>query len=185
MNSLTAKLLNVSKYSRVFGFWFGVLLLFGSWSILYELETMFAESHLASYYCCLMPQDLLKIGTLEQTVSNFFRASPGRDLVGVVFVLVNVGIFVSALRKAPKTRGSLPLLFAFFNMLYAVISVCLCSVSWAISDAIVGPMTTPYKGYQRTWYGIVLHFALWAVFFYVMKKQAARQSLINVELAAE
>lgn len=33
------------------------------------------------------------------------------------------------------------------------------------TSRIVGPQTSVYKGYIRTWYGIVLHLMLWGGFF--------------------
>jgi hypothetical protein len=33
---------------------------------------------------------------------------------------------------------------------------------------MVGPLTSAYKGYHRTWYGIVSHLLLWGVFFFAI-----------------
>jgi hypothetical protein len=41
----------------------------------------------------------------------------------------------------------------------------LMAASWAISDWLVGRHTSACSGYDRTWYGLLLHFMLWAGFF--------------------
>jgi hypothetical protein len=116
-----------------------------------------------------MPEELQKIGPLERAISDFFRTSPGRDLPAVLLVLVNAGLFISAIRKAHSTSW-LPLLFALFNILYILGEFWFVGVSWSISGWVVGPRTSPYQGYHRTWYGIVLHFALWGVFLLALVK---------------
>lgn len=171
MNSRNSNFPNVAKALWGFTFWLGVLLLIGAWFIIYHLETLFAESHLASYYCCLMPQELQEIGALERVVSDFFRTSPGRDLPAALFVSANLAIFAAALRKAPPASG-LPFVFVLFNFLYIVADFATIALSSSISDAIVGPQTTAYRGYHRTWYGIVLHFALWGVFLLALAKSS-------------
>lgn len=159
-------------WSRPFGIFtigLGVLLLLGAWYVVYVVEGLFAESHLASYYCCLMPEELQRIGPLERGVSDFFRTSPGRDLPGVLLVGVNAGLLVRALRRTPRMTW-LPLAFALLDVLYVLTALGLVSISWAISDWAVGPRTSAYKGYHRTWYGIALHLALWAAFLATLVK---------------
>lgn len=171
MNSRVSNFPNVSKARQVLPFCLGILFLIGTWDIIFASEALFAESHLASYYCCLTPQELQKIGTLERTVSEFFHAFPGEGLPGVLFISANLAIFVSAWRKTPKASW-LPFVFVLFNFLYVLVDFAAIALSWTISNAIVGPQITPYKGYYRTWYGIVLHFVLWGVFLFALVKSS-------------
>jgi hypothetical protein len=119
------------------------------------------------YYCCVSEQDLPAVGTLERTLSDFFRASPGKHLPSLVFVAVNASIFASRMLKA-RRKAWLPFLFVLLNVLYLAASIWLVGISWSISEWVVGPLTSAYKGYDRTWYGIVLHLLLWGILFFVM-----------------
>jgi hypothetical protein len=167
MNSLAVRIPDVSKRIPTLAFLFGVVLLLGTWVVLYWAESLFTESHLVGYYCCVSEQDLPAMGTLERTVSDVFRTSPGKHLPSLLLVSVSASIFTTRMRK---THGKvwLPFFFALFNILYLVVDFWLAGVSWSISDWMVGPLTSAYKGYHRTWYGIVSHLLLWGVFFFAI-----------------
>lgn len=145
-------------------FFVGLILLSGTWGMLYWVESLFTESHLVSYTCCLTQQDLPASGSLERVVNDFFAYPPGYYLPSLIFVVVNIVFFVTTLRFA-KEKQWLPFVFIGLNLIYAAASIWLFTLSWLLSDGLVGPQTTPYKGYHRTWYGIVFHFTLWVVFF--------------------
>lgn len=147
----------------------GGLVLAILWWAIFISEGFFAESHLASYYCCLTPEELQKIDLLDRLVSDFFRTSPGREVPALLFVAVSGLLFVSALRQAANPAA---VLFAFglLSLGYLVADYVLTGLSWSVSHIIVGPQLTAYKGYGRTWYGIVAHAALWAAFFYAVLK---------------
>ena len=155
------------KPADVLFFLLGVLILIGTWKILYEIELTFTESNLAGYYCCATEQDLPAPGTLERTLSDFFKGSPGKHLPSLAFVLISAGIFVSVVHR---TRGHsfLPLVFICFNVLYFTACLLLLNFSWTVSDGINGPRTGVYTGYERTWIGIVVHFGVWVLFFKAM-----------------
>jgi len=151
----------------------GVVLLLGTWVVLYGAESLFTESHLVGYYCCVSEQDLPADGTLERILSDFFRTSPGKHLPSLFFVAVNASIFASRMLKA-RRQAWLPFFFVLFNVLYLAVDFWLVGVSWSISEWVVDPLTSVYKGYDRTWYGIALHLLLWGIHFFVI----ARVSLI-------
>jgi len=146
-------------------FLLGAVLLVGTWTILYWSESLFTGSHLVGYYCCVTEQDLPAHGTVERTLSDFFRTFPGMHLPSLVFVVANVGLFALAMRRGGRNYWWLPFLFIAFNVLYLLVDFQLVVLSWSISDRLVGLQTSAYKGYSRTWYGIVMHLVLWAVFF--------------------
>lgn len=112
-------------------------------------------------------QDLPAHGTLERTLSDFFKGSPGKHLPSLAFVLISAAVFVSAARR---TRGHflLPFVFVCFNALYFTACFLLAVFSWTVSDGINGPRTSVYAGYERTWIGIVVHFGVWVLFFKAM-----------------
>jgi hypothetical protein len=169
MHTFTVQVPNTSKQILSLTLLLGIILVMGTWVVLYWAEALFTESHLVGYYCCVSEQDLPAVGTLERTLGDFFRTFPGQYLPSFFFVGVNASIFA---KGRLKMRGKVwfPLLFALFNALYLVLSTWLAGVSWSISDRVVGPLTSVYKGYHRTWYGIVLHLALWGVFFLALTR---------------
>jgi hypothetical protein len=143
----------------------GFAVLLAAWALLFWTESMFTESHLVGYYCCAAETDLPAPGTLERTLSDFFRALPGKHLPSLLFVGGNVALFAWTLRRERRPVWWLPWLFILFTIIYVLVDLELLVVSWSISNRIVGPRTSPYAGYGRTWYGIALHLALWAVHF--------------------
>jgi len=139
--------------------------LIGTWTALYWAESLFTESHLVGYSCCVTEEDLPALGTLERTASDFFRTFPGKHLPPLVFVSASVALFAMRMAKAQTKRG-LPLLFVTLNLLYLVADFWLVGISWSLSDRLNGPWAIPYTGYYRTGYGIALHVALWLVYFF-------------------
>lgn len=169
---MTAPTLRVSNVLKRRDFWLwvlGVVLLLGTWGILYGVESLFTESHLVGYYCCVTELDLPAVGTWQRTLSDFFRGSPGKHLLSVVFVAVNAGIFISRILKG-RPKVWLPFLFVLFNAIYPAADFLRSEISWSISQWAVGPVTSPYRGYERTWYGIVLHLLLWCIFFFALAR---------------
>ena len=68
------------------------------------------------------------------------------------------------MRRGGENTWWLPFLFIAFNTLYLLVDFELMVASWSISDRLMGPQTGAYKGYGRTWYGIVLHLLLWGAY---------------------
>ncbi len=169
MKSLITPLSNISKQLTPVAFLLSIVLLIGTWVCLYWAESLFTESHLVGYYCCVTEHDLPTLGTPERTLSDFFRTSPGQHLPSLIFIAVNVGLLIARMGKA-RDRQRLPLVFAAFNILYLVLAFGLVNVSWLISNLANGPQTSAYKGYDRTGYGIVLHLVLWVGFFVTLAK---------------
>lgn len=143
----------------------GIVVLAGTWAALYWAESLFTESHLVGYYCCVTEGDLPTPGTLERTVSDFFRTSPGMHLPSAVLVAANVCFFVLSLRRWRRHYWWLPFLFAALNVLYLWLEFELVTVSWSISNWLVDPQTSAYKGFERTWYGILLHLMGWGALY--------------------
>jgi hypothetical protein len=169
MHTSAIRISNTPKHILSLTLLLGIILVLCSWIVLYWAEALFTESHLVGYYCCASEQDLPAIGTLERTLSDFFRAFPGKHLVSLLFIWLNANFFVKGMLKT-RRKAWLPFLFVLFNVLYLALDFWLASLSWSISDRMVGPLTSVYKGYHRTWYGIVLHFALWGVFFLTLTR---------------
>jgi hypothetical protein len=165
MKTLTRPIPYRSNWMLSILFVLGVLLLVGTWIAVYWEESLFTESHLVGYYCCVTEQDLPDPGTLERTLSDSFRTSPGRHLPSLIFVGANAGLFAISMRHGRCTGWWLPFLFVAFNILYLLAEFNLLVASWSISNRLVGPQTGVYKGYYRTWYGIVLHLILWGAYF--------------------
>lgn len=68
-------------------------------------------------------------------------------LPSLVFVGGNVGPFaVSVWFVHRSNRWWLPFLFIALSILYLLIDYWLVRVSWAISEILVGPVTSAYKG---------------------------------------
>ena len=170
MSSVTRLLPRTARPVLPILFVLGVIILIGTWIILYWAESLFTESHLVGYYCCVTEQDLPARGTLERTLSDFFRTSPGMHLPSLVFVALNAGFFIVSIRHAHKNYWWLPYVFIAFNILYLMADFLFFGVSWSISDRMVGRQTSAYKGYYRTWYGIALHLMLWSGFFITLSK---------------
>jgi len=183
MGTLTRPNLYTSRLTLLLLFGLGVVLLLGTWMVLYWFESLFTESHLVGYYCCVTEQDLPAPGTLERAASDFFRTSSGMHLSPFSFVVANAGLFAISVWYARRRNcWWLPFLFIAFSILYLLVAFWLVSVSWFISDWLVGPLTSAYKGYHRTWYGIVLHLMLWFGYFVMlssvpMKLKAESQAI--------
>jgi len=97
-------------------------------------------------------------------MSDFFKAFPGKDLPSLIFVCANLALFAFSLRSARKVIWWLPWLFVLFTIIYVQVDFQLMVFSWTLSNGFVGPRTSVYAGYERTWYGIVLHLLLWGVY---------------------
>ena len=118
MKTLTRSIGHRSDWMLSMLFVVGVVLLAGTWVALYWEESLFTESHLVGYYCCVTEQDLPDPGTLERAFSDFFHASPGRHLPSLIFVGANAGLFAISMRRGRGTGWWLPFLFLAFSILY-------------------------------------------------------------------
>jgi hypothetical protein len=176
MNVLTHRMSYTPKLILPILFVLGVVVLIGTWLVLYWAEALFTESHLVGYYCCVTEQDLPALGTLERTLSDFFRNSPGMYLPSLIFVAVNISLFAISAWCMGRSGWWLPYLFIVLNILYVLVDFWLVSVSWSISTGIVGPQANAYKGYNRTWYGIVIHFIWWGGYFFILSRMLKRLS---------
>jgi hypothetical protein len=165
MKALARPIADRSRWILPILFATGFVVLAATWVLLYWTESMFTESHLVGYYCCAAEYDLPESGTLERTLSDFFRTSPGKHLPSLLFVGANIGLFAFSLRRERKLVWWLPWLFIVLTIVYILADFELLVFSWAISNQFVGPPTGPYAGYERTWYGIALHLMLWTAFF--------------------
>lgn len=142
----------------------GLALLLAAWALLYWSESLFTESHLVGYYCCVTEQDLPEPGTLERTMSDFFKTSLGQHLPSLLFVGANVALFALSLRRTRRLIWWLPWLFVALVIVYVWADYRLLVLSWTLSNRFVGPRTSAYAGYERTSYGSVLHLLLWGVY---------------------
>jgi hypothetical protein len=165
MKAVASPFVDRSKWVVPLIFTVGVILLLAAWAVLYWTESMFTESHLGGYYCCAAEYDLPAPGTLERTLSDFFQTSPGKHLPSLIFAGANVGLFALVLRRERRPVWWLPWLFVASTIIYVQVDFQLLVLSWRISNHFVGVRTGPYAGYDRTWYGIALHLALWVVYF--------------------
>ena len=101
-------------------------------------------------------------------MSDFFNTSPGKHLPSLLFVGANLALFAFSLRRERRLIWWLPWLFVVFIILYVWVDFELVAFSWTLSNRFVGPRTTAYAGYERTWYGIALHLLLWVVYLTAM-----------------
>jgi len=171
MSTVTRPIPYTSRFTLPILFALGVVLLVGTWAALYWAESLFTESHLVGYYCCVTEGDHPARGTLERTSSDFFRDSPGMVLPSLLFVAINAGLFaLSTWRVRGNCWWLLPYLFVAFNFLYLLVDFWLVGVSWSISERVVGTQRNVYTGYDHTWYGIVLHFIWWGGLFFILSR---------------
>lgn len=164
MQSLAEPLADRARWLVPLVFAVGLILLLAAWALLYWSESLFTESHLVGYYCCVTERELPEPGTLERTMSDFFKASPGKHLPSLLFVGANLALFALSLRRERRLIWWLPWLFVVLIILYVWADFRLMVLSWTLSNTFVGLPRSTYAGYERTWYGIVLHLLLWAVY---------------------
>ena len=159
-------------------FWLGMGLLAACWLFLFWVESYFTESHLVTYYCCVIPENLPAYGTLERAASDFFRSPVGQYLPSLIFLLINVFIFGRRVGRRYQSYW-LPWWFITCYVLYVIADFWLVVLSWSISDWMLGPQpyNVVYKGYVRTWYGIVLHLLLWLVLFAAVRQRKLLQRI--------
>jgi hypothetical protein len=148
----------------------GVGILLVTWITLYLWESIFTESRLVGYYCCVNEQDLPAPGTIERTLGDYFRETPGKHLLALTLVSVNAAIFVLLTEKATGARAPIPIVLALLNAVYLFASAGLVLLSVSVTERIGGPATGPYQGYNRTWYDIALHLVLVALFFFALTR---------------
>lgn len=156
----------------------GLLLVF--WLFLVWVESYFTEAFLVTYYCCVMPENLPAYGTLERAASDFFRSPAGQYLPSLIFLLINVFIFGRRIERRYQPYW-LPWWFMACYVLYLMADFGLVVLSWSISDWMLGPQPydVVYKGYVRTWYGIVLHLLLWLVLFVTLWQTTFLQRIVQ------
>lgn len=165
MKALASPIAARSRWMAPTLFSAGLVMLLASWALLYWTESLFTESFLGGYYCCAAEHDLPAPGTVERTLSDFFQTSPGEHLPSLLFVGANVALFALTLRRRRRLIWWLPWLFIASSIIYILVDFELLVLSWEISNRLLGPRTGIYTGYDRTWYGIVLHLMLWAAYF--------------------
>lgn len=141
----------------------GIVLLFGSWIVLYVGFELATGALLVPWHCECAWDTRPALDTLARAVNDFF-AGPGRLLPSQLFVLISAGIFAVRSWRA-QHRTWLPLTFALANVVLFAADLAVTSLSWAVSDWVVGPSSGGIDaGYHRTWYGIAAHLMLWIAF---------------------
>jgi len=128
MDTLAGQVSSVRIQRLPLAFLIGVLLLLGAWGALYWSESLFTESHLVGYYCCVTEQDLPAKGTLERTFSDFFRTSPGKHLPSILFVTINASFFARGVLRGHR-KAWLPFLFALLGVSYLALDFGLIALS--------------------------------------------------------
>ena len=99
MKTLTRPIPYRSKSMLSILFVLGIVVLSGTWIALYWGESLFTETHLVGYYCCVTEQDLPVPGTLERTLSDFFRTLPGMQLPSLAFVATDASLLAISMRR--------------------------------------------------------------------------------------
>ena len=145
MSTLTRSRLRIPESVWPILFAVGIVALIGTWALLYSVESLFTESHLVGYYCCVTEQDLPALGTLERTLSDFFR---GMHLPSLVFVAVNLCLFVMSVRRARNNYWWLPYLFIICNILYLQASSRLVSILTMSDSLHLGEFSTGLTRYS-------------------------------------
>lgn len=147
----------------------GLLLLIGSWGILFWWVSLFTEALLVPWYCCSL-DSLPAVGTWHRVINDFFGGLPGSVLPSLTMVLISVFIFVVRVTQA-KNKVWLPAIFFLAYLFLLAADLVVTNLSWGLSNWIVGPRTDGIDaGYHRTWYGILSHLMLWSLFFLTLVK---------------
>jgi hypothetical protein len=145
----------------------GAILLAGSWYILYRWIMLDTQALLVPWYCDCTWDTRPALGTVARTINDFFLG-PGDDLPSLLFVSLGMALFIVKTRRA-RDKTWLPLFFLLANLLFIAADLALTSLSWSLSDWVVGTRGGIVDaGYHRTWYGIVSDLGLWGVYFLVL-----------------
>ena len=76
-------------------------------------------------------------------------------------------------------------MFVLFTIVYVQVDFQLMVFSWTLSNHFVGSPRSVYAGYERTWYGIVLHLLLWAVYLtalvFLLRRLLSRSRAVGYE----
>ncbi len=145
-----------------------LLLLMGSWIVLWWWISLGTEALLVPWPCCgwYTPPT---IGTWQRVLNDFFDTT-GSDLPSLIYILTSSSIFAIKTWQA-KNRTWLPLLFFLGNLLFLVADLLAITLSWRLSDWVVGMrMGGIDNGYHRTWYGILATLLLWIIFWITLIK---------------
>ncbi len=167
MTASARHFLNWSTGLRYLVFVLGMVVLLFSWYVLYVLVSLMTEALLAPWHDCSW-FTCPPLGTISRAVNDFF-AGFGRDLPSLVFVLISGGIFARRTWRS-RDRTWLPLVFFLANVVFVAADLSAATLSWSLSDRMVGPRIGIDDGYHRTWYGIVATCILWVVFWIILAK---------------
>jgi hypothetical protein len=148
-------------------FTIGVILLIGTWVILFGWLSLSTEALLVPWYSGLEP--LPALGMWQRTINDFFAVFPGNILPSILFILVEITIFGFRYSRS-ENRTWLPAAFFLANVILLGADLMVTNLSWAISNWLVGPRVGIDAGFHRTWYGIVAHLTLWTVFFMALAR---------------
>ncbi len=168
MTASTHHFIRQSTGLRYLVFALGLMLLLFSWFVLYELMSLKTEALLAPWQDGCRWYTCPALGTVPRTINDFFTGF-GRDLPSIIFVLVCGGIFAMRARQS-KDRAWLPLVFFLANVVFVAADLLAISLSWSLSDRVVGPRMGIDAGYHRTWYGIAATCILWVMFWILLLK---------------
>jgi hypothetical protein len=152
---------NVASYTI---FTVGLLLLIGSWIVLYWWAALFTEALLVPWRCCGL-ETIPSPDTWQRVINDFFANSPGRHLPSILLVAVSAAVLAVRLNRA-KRKTWIPMIFLLAHILLFGADLIVTGMSWGLSNLIVGPRVGGIDaGFHRTWYGIAAHFILWTAFF--------------------
>jgi len=143
----------------------GILLLTGTWYLLFMYTAAMTEGWLVPWDCWPASERPL-FGTWERTMNDFFEVPPGSILPGIVVVTISTGIFLSRTLRATK-RTLLPLAFATTNLLFLVVDAFLVAVAHQLRDFWRPPNDI---GYHQTWPAILVTTILLSTLFIVQLK---------------
>lgn len=145
----------------------GVCALIGVWYLCWVWLAALTEGLLVPWDTTPMRPAL---GTWERTVNDFFENPPGAYLPATLFVLANVLLFTSQLKRGAPTTG-LPLMFALTNVVFLLVSTLLTIAAHQLPELwLHQPRPVFDAGYHQTWPAIVVMIGLVTLLFVLQSK---------------
>lgn len=133
----------------------GLLLLIGTWYLLYLCLMMITEIWLVPWDMWAEPVRP-PLGVPARTVNDFFESGFGSHLPAVIVVAASLGLFIYRAAHSKTNRLLLPWLFAGFNFIFTLGSLMLAFAGWQLADWwLPQPRPEIDVGYHRTWPMIV------------------------------
>ncbi len=159
-----------STWSKHIIFAVGIILLIGTWYLLYLWLMAITESWLVPWDTWSEPVRPL-LGTPDRAVNDFFESGWGSYLPALIIIIASLGLFMVKTVFFKTQQTSLPWLFAISNFVFLLSSLMLSSIGWQLADLWLSqPRPNIDVGYHRTWPMIVMEVILSALLLTIQAK---------------